>query len=85
MDKLPTTIIQQTYEYDPTYKDMFDKVMIQLNVHTFNYRCSECYRHYNNCYCYRKTCRTFLRFCRQLHFDQNSMTEDDLEQIIPMT
>ena len=26
-----------------------------------------------------------LRFSRQLYFDQNCMTEDDLEQITPMT
>ena len=49
--KLPTTLIQQICEYDPTYKDMFGQVLIQLNMHCFIYRCNECYRHYNNCYC----------------------------------
>ena len=39
MDKLPTTIIQQIYEYDNTYKDVFDKVLLRLDLHCFIYRC----------------------------------------------
>ena len=49
------------------------------------YRCYECCRHYNDCYFYCKTCRTFLRFCKQLYFDSNNMTEDDVTDIVPMT
>ena len=39
MDKLPTIIIQQIYEYDPTDNEIFDKVLLQLNMHCFIYRC----------------------------------------------
>ena len=83
MDKLPTTIIQHIYEYDSTYKrSMFGKVLISLNVHCFIYRCDKCCRYYNGWYCDCKTCRTFLRFCKQLYFDPNSMTEDDTNDIV---
>ena len=86
MGKVPATIIQHIYEYDSTYKDIFGKVLISLQVHCFIYRCDQCCRHYNGCYCFFcKTCRSFLRFCRQLYFDENSMTEDDIYDIVPMT
>ena len=39
MDKLPSKIIQHIYEYDPTYKIKFDKVLIQLSAHCFTYNC----------------------------------------------
>ena len=39
MDNLPTTIIQHIYEYDSTYKHIFDKVLISLKLHCFIYRC----------------------------------------------
>ena len=85
MDKLPTTIIQHLYEYDSTYKHMFDKVLFQLNMHCVMYRCSVCFKPYNQCVCYCRTCRTYLIFCRQLYFDSNSMTEDGIYDIVPMT
>ena len=85
MGKLPTTVIQQIYGYDNSYKDIVGKVMIQLNLHCFIYGGSECYKPYNQCVCYCQTCRTFLRFCRQLYFKDGDMTEEDLEQVIPMT
>ena len=85
MDMLPTTIIQHMYEYNCTYKGLFDKVSISLKVHCFIYRRDQCCRHYNDCYCYCETCRTSLCFCRQLYFDQNSMTEDNIYDIVPMT
>ena len=85
MGKLPMGVVGQIYSYDPTYRERLGKVLLQLNMHCFTYRCSECCRHYNECYCYCETCRTSLRFCRQLYFDQHSMTEVDLEDIVPMT
>ena len=86
MDNIfPDEVIIHIYQYDRSCKQIFDQVLIQLNMHCFIHRCSECYNHYNNCHCYCITCRTCLRFCRQLYFDQNSMTEDYLEGIIPMT
>ena len=33
MGTLPTTIIQHIYGYGSTYKDIFGKVLISLNIH----------------------------------------------------
>ena len=35
----------------------------------------------NQCCGYCQTCRTYVRFCRQLYFKDGDMTEDDLEDI----
>ena len=82
MDNLPFEVIRQIYSYDPTYKYTLDKVLISLKVHCFIYRCSECYKPYNQCCCNCQTCRTYLRFCKQLYFKDGDMTEDDLEDIV---
>ena len=63
---------------------MFGKLLIPLNVHCFIHRCDKCCRHYNDCYCYCKTCRTFLRFCKNNYFDSNSMAEDDINDIVDL-
>ena len=52
MDKLPTTIIQHICEYDSIYKDKSDKVLLQMKMHCFIYRCSECFKPYGQCFCY---------------------------------
>ena len=44
MDKLPSTIIQHIYEYDRTYNDEFDKVLLQMKMLCCVYRCSECFK-----------------------------------------
>ena len=85
MDNLPFDVIKQIYSYDHTYKHIFDKVLIPLKVHCCIYRCDRCCGHYNDCCCYCETCKTSLRFCKQLYFDSKNMTEDDLEDIVPMT
>ena len=85
MDKLPIEVIRNIYEYDPTYNIKFDRVLKQLYAHCFIYRCSECFKPYNHCFCYCSTCRTYLRFCRQIYYDQDSTYEDDLEQIIALS
>ena len=82
MDKLPTTTIQHIYEYDSTYKVRFGKVILQLNMHCFIHRYSECFAPYNQCLCYCQTCGTYLRFCRQLYFKDGDMTEDDIIDIV---
>ena len=64
---------------------MFDKLLTYLKMHCFIYMCDQCCCHYNDWCCYCKACITFLRFCKQLYFDSNSMAEDDLEDIVPMT
>ena len=84
MDKLPSTIIQHSYEYDNTYKIKFDKVLNQLSARIFIYRCSECPKEWNTCFCYCKICRTYLGFCHQVYFDQDSLYEDDLNDIIQL-
>ena len=85
MGELPFEVRIQLYSFDPTYKDIGDKVLISSEVHCLIYRCDRCCRHYNDCYCYCETCRTFLRFCKQMDFDSKSMTEYDFEDIAPMT
>ena len=84
MDKLPSTIIQHIYEYDNTYREKFDKVLICLKVTFFIYRCHLCFKPWNNCYCYCEVCKTYLRFCHQIYYDEDSMLEDELNEIIPL-
>ena len=81
MDHLPVEIIRNIYSYGPTHKEHFGQVLLQLNMHCFIYRCSECFKPYNQCVCYCRTCRTYLRFCRQIYFQMGDMTEDDVEDI----
>ena len=82
MDNLPVGVIRQIYSYDPVYKEQFDKVLLQLNIHCFVYRCYECFKPYNQCCCSCRTCRTNLRFGRQTYFQMGDMTEDDVEDIV---
>ena len=84
MDKLPIEIMIQIYEYDPTYKNKFDKVLKQLSAHCFICRCSECFKRWNNCLCYCVTCGTYLKFCRQIYVDQDSVYEDNLNGVIQL-
>ena len=83
---LPIEIIRKIYEYDDTYKIKFDKVLKQFSAYFFIYRCSECFKPYNNCYCYCKTCKSYLKYCHQIYFDSNSTYEDDdnISQIIQL-
>ena len=81
MDKLSTTIIQHIYDYDSTYKVKFDKMLLHMNMHCCIYRCSECFKPYNQCFCYCQTCGTYLRFCEQLYFKDGDMTEEDIIDI----
>ena len=84
MDKLPSTIIQHIYEYDHIYNIKFDKVLKQLSAHCFIYNCSECFKQRNMCFCYCVTCGTYLRFCRQIYFDQDSVYEYKLNDVIQL-
>ena len=81
MDKLPSNIIQHIYEYDNTYKDKFDKVLKQLTAHCFIYNCRICFKPYNNCCCYCVVCKTYLKFCQQIYYDEMSTYEDELKMI----
>ena len=84
MDKLPVEITTAIYEYDPTYKHMVDKVLKQMIELSFIHRCSECFKPWNSCYCYCSTCRTYLRVCRQIYFDKDSLYEDGLNDIVQL-
>ena len=84
MDNLPSTIIQHIYEYDNAYNIKFDKVLTQFSAHIFIYRCSECFKEWNTCFCYCKICRTYLRFCHQIYYSQDSVYEDDMIDIIQL-
>ena len=58
MGKLfPDEVIVHIYKYDPTYKTHFDKVLKQLMAHCFIYNYHQCFKPWNNCYCYCKVCK----------------------------
>ena len=84
MDKLPSTIIQHIYEYDNTYREKSDKVLKQLTAHCFIYNCRICCKPYDKCYCYCSVCKTYLKFCQQIYYDEYSTYEDELELIIAL-
>ena len=85
MNNLPNDIIRNIYEYDNTYRESFDKTLRQLRVFCFVYRCSECFKPYNKCFCYCNVCKTYLRFCKQIYFENNDPEEDELNDIIELS
>ena len=85
MDKLPPHIIQLIYEYDNIYEIKCDKVLKQLSAHCFIHSCRICFNEWDNCFCYCSTCRTYLRFCQQIYYTQDSTYEDELEKIIALS
>ena len=85
MDKLQSTIIQYIYECDNTYKIKFDKVLKQLSAHCFIHSCHKCSKPWNNCYCCCEICRTYLKYCHQIYYDEKSTYEDELENIIALS
>ena len=85
MDKLPSNIIQHIYEYDNTYNIKVDKVLKQLSAHCFIYNCHKCFKPWNNCYCYCAICKTNLKFCQHIYYDEMSTYEDELEHIIALS
>ena len=81
MDNLSVEVIRKIYEYDSTYKIKFDKVLTQLTAFCFIYHCRICFKPYNNCCCYRVVCKTYLKFCQQIYYDEMSTYEDELKMI----
>ena len=65
-------------------KTTFDKVLKQLMAHCFIYNCHQCFKPWNNCYCYCKVCKTYIEYCKQIFYDELSTYEDDLAIIIPL-
>ena len=84
IDNLPVEVIRQIYSYDSTYKEHFDKVLKQMMTHCFIYNCHKCFKPWNNFYCYCKVCKTHLKFCHQISYDEMSTYEDEIEAIIPL-
>ena len=82
MDKLPSTIIQHVYEYDNTYNIELDKVLKQLSAHWFIYNCHKCFKPWNNCYCCCLVCKTYVKYCHQICYDEMSTYEDVLNDVI---
>ena len=58
-------------------------VLKQLSAHCFVYRCQIWFKPCNRCSCYCGTCRIYLSFCQQIYYDQDSVYEDELNDIIP--
>ena len=81
MGNLPSTIIQHIYEYGNTCKTKFDKVLKQLTAHCFIYNCRICCKPYSNCCCYCAACKTYLKSCQQIYYDEMSTCEDELKMI----
>ena len=81
MDNLPVEVIRKIYSYDSTYKIKFDKVLTQLTAFCLIYHCRICFKPYNKCFCYCSVCKTYLKFCQQIYFDQLSTYEDELQVI----
>ena len=84
MDKLHVEITRKIYEYDSTCRHVFNKALIQLRYNFFIYRCHICCRKWNDCFCWCLVCRTYLRLCHQLYYDENSMLEDELPDVIQL-
>ena len=85
MDKLPVEITRKIYEYDSTYRDIFKRVLIQLRVNFYVYNCHLCCRPWKSCYCYCSVCKTYLKYCHQIYYNQDDdYEEDDLPDIIPL-
>ena len=85
MDKLLSNITQHIYEYDPTYKIKFDKVLKQLSAHCFIYNCHKCFKPWSSCCCYCSVCKTYLKLCQQIYYDEMSTYEYELEHIIVLS
>ena len=81
MDKLPIEVIRQIYEYDNTYKIKLDKVLKQLSAHCFIHNCHKCFKPWHNCYCYCVVCKTYLKYCQQIYYDEKNTYVDELEQL----
>ena len=91
MDNLPSTITQHiyiyiyVYGYDNSCNIKFDKVLKQMMAHCFIYNCHKCFKPWNNCYCYCSVCKTHLKFCQQIYYDELSTYEDELGNVIGLS
>ena len=85
MDQLQSTIMQHIYEHDNTYKIKVGKVLKQLSAHCFIYNCHKWFKPWNDCYCHCEICRTYLKYCHQIYYDEKSTYEDELENIIALS
>ena len=84
IDKLPIEVIRQMYGYGNTYKIKFDKILNQLSAHIYIYRCSECFKEWNKWFAAAKFAEPVLDFAITFFYDQGSVYEDDLNDIIQL-
>ena len=84
MDTLRTTIIQHIYEYGNTHQIKFAEVLKQLSAHCFIYNCHKRFKPWSNCYCYSLVCKTYVKYCHRILYDEISTHEYDLAIIIPL-
>ena len=80
----PDGVVRTIYSYYPTYKEHFDKVLKQMMAHCFIYNCHKCFKPWNNCCCYCKVCKTYLKYCHQIFYGEMSTCDDGLAMIIPL-
>ena len=85
MDKLHSNIIQHIYKCDNTYNINSDKVLKQMMAHCFICNCQICFKPCNNCCCYCAVCKTYLKLCQHIYYDEMSTYEDELENIIALS
>ena len=84
MDNLPIEITRKIYEYDSTYREIFNRVLIQLRVNFYIYNCHLCCKKWQKCMCYCSVCHTYLKLCHQIYYEYGDDYEDDLHDIIPL-
>ena len=84
MDNLPIEITRKIYEYDSTYREIFNRVLTQLRVNFYIYNCHLCCKKWQKSMCYCDVCRTYLKICHQIYYEQYDYYEDDLPDIIPL-
>ena len=75
MDNLPVEIIRNIYYYDSTYRDEFERSLMRIKIDFYLYRCCECHKRWQRCYCYCNKCKTCKRYCNQIYYDK----DDDME------
>ena len=81
---LPVEILRNIYEYDSTYRDVFERSLMIIKVDFYLYKCVDCHKRWQKCNCYCKTCKTFKRFCQQIYYEEDDDMEAPPSVWIPM-
>ena len=81
---LPIEITRKIFEYDSTYRNVFNKVLVQLRCNFFIYNCHLCCKKWQTCLCYCSVCKTYLKYCHQIYYDEDDDYEDNLPDFIQL-